>query len=549
MNIKLLPQLLLSICVFITLSIYSQQVLPIRPFEPLIFEGLNPHWYVHSYDGTFNGDSCDGYNYFAHPNDFHVKQVFHDQSVFSVYYRLGKAQDSGTYIEKRDVTTGELKWQTYYGLGATERAEFARLMYINTNGDLEVLSQIYPYPYDRNDIGQLFCQEMVFSKRIYDVDSGQLLLYDHSDYDDPVALRSSFTITYNRPNEFYQDGGKIRYLDIRIVANFDRYYYSSLIDFNTNKLNHTEDSLKANSIFITDGPPFKVNENTLLLVETVDSNRILYRYVDKKLNVIKEYQSDSLSSFLFVLTKKQYNPKNNTFLFYNRIPPNNGIDNSKYEILILDDKTRLLNKIDIPENIWGFEVIDWSDPYNIKLITHLKPYKDNGDFDNSLTLHTTDNNNQLRLYKNFAQSDSFRAVFGFDIHNFDDTKYLVQWTQGDYYPENGTYSYDFGAKAVFMLLVDKATFGITTSINDIDPVPWVMYPNPASALLNVNFIKPTKGSITIKNSQGQIVSTQQVNNIDHLSLDVSAFLPGVYYITHQSFSPSESFKVIKFVKI
>lgn len=92
---------------------------------------------------------------------------------------------------------------------------FAGLQFINSNEDLEVLSQIYPMPYDRNDINLFFCQEIIFSKRIYNISFGKLLLYEHPDYNDLLALRSSFSILFiGLDNKFYQEGDKIRYQDV-----------------------------------------------------------------------------------------------------------------------------------------------------------------------------------------------------------------------------------------------------------------------------------------------------------------------------------------------
>jgi Secretion system C-terminal sorting domain len=526
MNIKIIFFKFFLLNVLHITSSYCQQGHPSRPFAPIEYGGLDPIWNVTSYDNTFVGDSCDEYNYFFSPANYHVKQVFWNGSIFTATYRLGKAQLSGTYIEKRDLLTGNLQWQAYYGIGATERAEFARFMFINTNGDLEILSQIYPVGYDPIDVGLFGCSEMLFSKRIYNIDDGSLLLFEHPEYDDDEAIRSDFTFIYNAlSNSFTREGNQFRFFNVSIAPNFDRYYHSSLINYNTLKRDHREDSLKVEYVGVP-GPPIKVDENKYLCVEVVDSFHILFRYVDKNLNVLEEYYSDSLSYHIHWIRKKGYNPINNTFLFYNQLPPTSAIKPIPFEVFVLDDKAKIVSKVNFENDYLDFEVVNWLDPDNLSFIATQNPYLVQKRFRPTLLLLSASGIDvKPKIVKRFEPNDTLRWSVLFDFVSYDNDKYIVQYTQGAH--EN-IYKRDVNARAVRMMLIDKKTFDITNSIIDEQTEKLSLFPNPAMDQIHISHTGIEVYQVTLTDISGREV-LRDVGGADITSLS-TAHLPSGWYV-------------------
>lgn len=85
----------------------------------------------------------------------------------------------------------------------------------------------------------------------------------------------------------------------------------------------------------------------------------------------------------------------------------------------------------------------------------------------------------------------------------------------------------------------------TTSVKELNAtLVNKIYPNPASATLNIELMDNSKKTITLKNLQGQILSTTQVNALV-TSVDVSTLSTGIYFISVQSENGIQTMKFIR----
>ena len=101
-----------------------------------------------------------------------VPDIIEGDFLYSVIYRTGKREAfTGTYLTKRNLHTGELIWQTRYGYPEDPRQEVARLMYINSEGNIETINQVKRDKYLVNKCTFGY-YNFIHSKRIFEKESG-----------------------------------------------------------------------------------------------------------------------------------------------------------------------------------------------------------------------------------------------------------------------------------------------------------------------------------------------------------------------------------------
>ncbi len=190
------------------MDVVAQTLLPRRPYESISFVDVHPDWYKTFFDSTtISLDTMDGYNIMIKPTD--IPDIIDGGYMYSVVYLRNLYEMIGTYICKRDLSTGETIWLTRYGLVDNPRQEIARNMFINQNGNLEVFSQLKPNPLGTEPWWLVGFQNFKHTKRIYDVSDGSLLFYDHPDYNDVGYFVSNFNY-FNRSSTFFREDEKWR---------------------------------------------------------------------------------------------------------------------------------------------------------------------------------------------------------------------------------------------------------------------------------------------------------------------------------------------------
>jgi len=507
----------------------AQSELPQKPYHPLNFVDLNPLWYKVNYDPSYISDSCDGYNYFFTPTD--VNDLIEENFIFSIYHTYGKMElFTGTYLIKRDLQTGELLWRRHFGAPEDERQELGRLIYLNEDKNIVVISQLKPDPYGVNYI--LFGHpNMMISKRIYDFDTGDLMYMNHPDYNDTTALTTDFN--YFQPSTaFYFDIGQIKYFELKRLEDGNIYHVNANInetskkDIQFKKLKVIKDGSFINAV--------KIKDDRYLLVELSNQTKqVIFRYVNGDLELQHEYKSDSISSDnIYWLTFGEKSDDNNYFLFYNRLPRDTVTYRYPYEILIFDDKANLLKKIPVNEKYGrNIEVIDWIDLNTIKMFG-TRNYRDtNNNLYITLDLLQSDAWSNVKVKKSYFPTDSLRFAIDMKSYNLGDGKLLLKMREGSYHKSGASYVADHEAKATSMMLLDIASLGISGVVTEDEQDTKVeISPNPASDNLGIRFDKSYTGIVEVFNVAGQRLYDVVVSESAYISIDTQSFVAGAYII-------------------
>lgn len=111
--------------ILISTFIFCQEkYLPVRPYEPIKFTNIQPVWYDTIIDTTENNEEGNGYNLLNFT--LRCKPEIKDNYLYTSYQTSYKGDVSGTYLEKRDISTGNVEWKYIYGHKEVDRPEVAR---------------------------------------------------------------------------------------------------------------------------------------------------------------------------------------------------------------------------------------------------------------------------------------------------------------------------------------------------------------------------------------------------------------------------------------
>lgn len=523
---------------------------PLRPFEKIQYNGLNPVFHTINFDPTIVGDSTDGYNFFLAKPFVNCNDLIKDDYLFTVTYRGGITTGNGTYIQKIHLSTGEVVWQTYFGIGSDDRAEYARLLSFNDEGNLEVISQVYPGPPSRES-GPTLYGYMLFSKRIYDQTDGNLLYFEKPDENDKSLLPSLFSLIFSY-NVFMKEGNQVRFFESRWDSiTKEVFVYSALINPKTKiSDNIHKTKTKYNTTYFSHTIN-KVDDDTYFRIEIKDTTKqVVFRSFDKELNQIKENISNKLNfRFINSISVVDYNSENQTVLCELYLQSQSLFEEDTVHLLVFDLQANLLKSYRVPAiYTWTYNVLEWSDLDNIKLIARQIYYYDDGDCNVALDLLSSDKDS-FNVYKSYFPSDPLRTTGSYYKLYETETHVLLQWRERSLFRGQWYCERDIHSSAISYVLVKKEDLGIRTSTYNIEEHKISLYPNPAFNSLTLDFNTTYDGIVEIKNTAGTTFLSHTVENSLISEIDISN-VPSGMYIIH--FTPSKnniSIKSMKFVKL
>jgi len=544
--------ILLSVLFWFSFNSYAQiqmNILPKRPYEPLVFKDLTPIWYETLYDPTFiGGDSCDGYNLFR--RSFDIPELFDEDHVYKIFIKFGVYQDNGTYIEKRNLRTGQQVWMTYFGLPVDDRQEFGRVLSFDANGNIEVISQLKRTPYlDKSDY--LFSFKTVLSKRVYDKDTGELIDHYKPDIQDDELIESSFSSWINYDNFYKTTRDSFNYFHFRFENNLnDVFYVLSAVHLKSKNSDTTQYTLKEKELY-TLMPFAPIDENEILIIERENGgNRLLLRYTDFKLNVVREFYTDSINNFLDRVLFESYDPENETILLVHSENSNLNGTPEQRELILLNKEGKILKRGKLPGRYGGsFGVLSGNNHKKIKLIASENVFPNPKEINIFLDILDMAENGTLTRFKRYTPVDSVRFVSLFKIFHVLDDKLLMSWWERSYSNDNGQPHFDTRSSAMSWVLFDKNEFGLNTNQKNEFSEILKVYPNPVSDFLTISSDKTLNGNIKIFNDQGLYIHSHKIENMYNTSIDVSHLKSGSYNVYFQSADTNKTYSIRKIIKI
>jgi hypothetical protein len=155
----------------------------------------------------------------------------------------------------------------------------------------------------------------------------------------------------------------------------------------------------------------------------------------------------------------------------------------------------------------------------------------------------------LQMEKRFIEG--VRSYFPDGIEPWD---FFVTWSSGNplKYPESWwwanygsnvlalTYedgncdeagSFDITARAIVSGIADFLDiWGNTSNIIELENNPFIVYPNPAGNILNIDFNTNFSGKIEIFDTYGKKIMRKSIENISKYTCDISNIVSGIYFI-------------------
>jgi hypothetical protein len=539
---------------------YNPERLPLNPYKPLHYIGLDTAWYKTSYSSWDVSDTMDGYKCFASPvspNYYPMDDgiLLTDDAVFQFYYRRTFRDITGTYVEKRDIRTGNLLWQTYFGYPKQEKLEAARFMRINSDGNLEVISQVKNDPYYVNEMisGN---RTTILSRRIFDPQDGRLLVHEvNPDYDN--ALKFRFNQGLGQSVWFYPEGDSIRLFKIHFkdTTKIEHRYTSAIFDpyLSTNAI---FDSLPVRYVAITPLKPFRINENRYLILEREEaSERIFLRYVDRHLKILEEYLSESVGFPIYNVNMLDFDPVSGDVLLLKHhyvVPPNFF---PTYEVIRLDSKGNIKQRLAIKYDFYyWFDALDWKGKEKITLIAGKQNYTDRDRFFYGFDILESNANATFDLVRFFPSNDSLRGGLIWAIQEVNEDEWIMQWEEVARFEKvkySGRYASDDAARAMATVRVRKSSMlGSNTKTLDESRNPAIsVYPNPLTGEeIMISASDGFRGRMTFYDPLGRSVYSSAIDEQERRSYDVGHLKAGLYFILFEPDDRTFKRTTVRFVK-
>ena len=518
-------------------------------YIPLEFEEVTPLWTHLTIDSSIIGyiDTCaewqevytDGMEQFSTDGGSFVEGDF----LYSITTNEIDRDVSGVFAEKIDLVTGELKWKIIQDIrtvpyreqvfrGAVEEDNF--VLYGLREAEPSKVSSI-PVRFS----GQL---SGIYYKRIYDLETGELLSYETPELADSLAhdIRKSVFAT----ESYFTKDSSVHFLDAR---NFSIGKGFNLIREITDTIGHliSERDTVVMGRFsdrpllegnIHDVPQLKKSpENTYVYIEQYSPlpefdhtyEAILTEY-DKDFNVIRELDLKTIGLDTF----SQLTPVRVTEDYilikgcYNLNFAQSTYCNEFY--LVLDREFNLVYRFETKE---GEVELGFLNPKNIIKKagnTFYMPFQTFLDEGQSLfKLYRSTEDGYVELFKTLTIKESEWVGFVEHISILDNGDFLMKMTHSCYvdgrkrswHPE----WFRFAA-------ADMEGMSSTESIEQAEQ-PLSLSPNPVTDRLRVESEEPIVGVIEIHDADGRLRASLIGSGLLEEVVDVSLLSPGSYFLT------------------
>lgn len=533
-------------------TIEGQIKSPVRPFEKIKFEGLDPIWHTTFYDTTYNEGIGDGYNRLLVISS-EVKPIIQGNHLYLCLHHVGVEEVIGTFIKKVDLATGNELWSDYFGLPKDTNQEIGRLMYINSDGNVELVCQLKTDPY-----GFAYSlynnKNMLFTKRIYNQENGSLLEWYRPDNNDTLHLRSVYSM-FQYSGELLKKDDELVYIqrvsngnplqDYSITESKNAVFTKDL----TRSFLKTEDAIFVPKI-IPDG-----NDAYLIPEMNVGRNTLRLKFVDSQFKETNVQTVEDES--LHILQLISYKPEEEKLLFFHFLKDDIPFDDlTPCEIRIYDYRANLLKKVAIPlEYGANFWVLDWDDDDNV--IVAATTFMINESVVEKNELHILKaTGSEISLLKSFASKDSLRylnlnnALNTYSI-KIDDTKILLSAVERSMSTTQfNSVVNDVSAVAQSIFLLDISNLGIVSTKNTAkDDMFFTLVPNPVMDIVHIMMKDNSfKGKISIMDHLGRMVKDTDVDHESQISIPLDNLANGIYYVKVTGLG-SVYFPVQKFIKI
>lgn len=522
--------------------IQAQYLHPAVPYEKIHYEGLNPDWYETTYDPTAVTDSFDGYNHLGWT--YNVPELKHENLMITPLYSHKVGWD-GSFIECRSIDDGQLRWQRKFTIDSVDHVELIAYMYVNADRQLVVISHKERKPYVKYDY-QFYFKDMILTKRVYDLDSGTLLSYFHRDYDDPDAFKTITSFHTIGSSVIYTENNLLRYIE-KFSIGTSVYLSSCLLDETGARVSDI-DTIEVENFTILNYTEVLQKDTILDIQSNKGTHQLIFRYLSPDLKLYKEVITDSLPFDLTNITYKQSSSDKSKLLFVNYFETDDGY---QQEVMIFDRNGKLIKYIFLPSYAAAFHVLEWEDIDRDVIIMDKLNAVVNDTAMSLLRVFKLREGQDKEVIKYFKADNFLRWAGPLASHKLPNNKYYLRMFESAF--KNGTVIYfpDEHASAYSQMVVDIANLGLTTSTSDevLGSARANIFPNPVQELCNITFDELFSGTITIHNTNGQMLQSLLVKSSNVIQFPTSNYSAGLYFIVCRDMKGVKKDITLKFIKL
>ena len=534
------------ILIAFSLHLTAQFNKPAEPYERLEFKNIIPDWYVTAFDSTHITATGDGYNKYYEDN-FELKPLKHGDHIYTVYQLEDKkGKTSGVYIEKRSLINGEIVWKNNFGLTDNyNRGEVIRYLKLDENEDLILVGQRLKLPFPQGNLAYFASRNTQLNIRVYNKDNGELKYL----LDQPIDEESSYFLHYyqfNTTNYNYifneDDGYRViagDYYDHGTPTYIAKSYYVNSLGKQQGKIDTITN--KDDQVFFNIA---QISQDTFVRASVAfDKKAVHFEYMDKNLNIIKSFYSETLDGIGYH-SLNEY--KNGDYAFYEAVPDTFGFLSDAY-ITWYNKTGKRISRFLIPEYTVNYTSIlnDKNELYfaynyakrltNTTLdtgYTQIIKFDNNGNFNTLVKIYCTDNN------RGFIVKEMIEDENGDLILWINETNIVVK--------VDGVLDFDQNATARSIIrikaedLVSSTGKELSINIGDVKIVP-----NPTYDQITIS--KELKGDLQIFDMDGKIIKSIKDFNSKNSSIDVSELLEGKYHI--RIFDSNNNLNSGSFIKV
>ncbi len=515
---------------FIVLSIVIAQYSTARPYEKIKFESINPKYHTPFNDPNFKDFGSDGYNCFADLKT--VEPLVYKNYIFTIYYNYISSPGlfGIYYLTCTNLDDGSIVWRNELNNDNVTNIEIPRIMEINEDNELVVIGHKKKSQYN----GEQFVSDGLIFQRTYEIDSGNLIDFNHRNFNDTLAYDTEYLLFYS--SLFFKDKSS----NLRIV---ERINSAEIVGFKSYLLDKTGKLLgKPDTIvysyfddFVNNVNIAVIGEDSLVMIEIGldDVNAfIILRYLTYDLKVINEVKiiSPVIDNLPYIRLMDVSQEKKSLLL---NIWQYDNITHSEYNLkLVLNRSGDIINKISIPLD---YEVLRWSNTRNIFSYNVLFNYDIDPSQNNLIQFMSCESDSNCKLLKEHKVTDPLRFAFVTKYFEYKD-KEIVLLNEGSLkFHTSGIKVNDDFAIAKSIVAFKKGDFlpelllSSLSNISDVNIITIKSYPNPSSGPLTLNIRGITgKADVRIYDMFGHNVYVQDGITEGETTMDLSGLAAGTY---------------------
>ncbi len=472
----------------------------------------------------------------------HPQQIFRfNQDLVLLNYCVNyNGEIFGYILEQLDIQSGEIKWQNYSTFYNNGFQDVYKEVYLRPDGNLETVGMKRHGPYVDTLFGNWSFGngKSNYVRKIFDYNTGELT----------IALIGKDSLSGIIPQDlnFFPLTIDSAYLNLQLSLKEDDNNYMMFTDFYLldeqlnvippKPIGSIPYGKEALDLLSFGQPQFfkKINDSTIVGLYFQDR----YKLSDAKSKLIWMDISNAHDIHInYTLETSEVIPVyKQSFAFLN-------FESSKQRIYITQPykdpvsqiNTSFLTVVDIDGLTMNYlsNCVDNAHYYtNLKLLYST----DSSDFFVAMPSRT--NRSGLDFLKLDVSADSLEYISSLTSANFDE-EFTRELAVATMYPDGiivfGSITKKTGqvqnsAVKYYAFHASDLGIDITTGISVCNQVEQTkLYPNPTTGIIRVEFEKITSGNIILYNQLGHMVGDFNLNITGYFDLDLSSFMPGVYY--------------------